>query len=136
MIFLLPLWLTFGIAALGVNGWGGLFYFFNVAPLLLVSLAALAFIADYPKKGEQRPARDAQLLWALYASIFLHGLFLVDGGDTSESVGSVASHVVGGWFVGISSAISTTLFWVSAGLLIFSFVYFIGQRAKQNTVTK
>lgn len=131
MPFLLPAWLTFGIATFGVSGWGALLYFFYVAPALLVSLTVLAFIADYPKKGTERPPADARLLWALYASIFLHGLFLVDGDDSEEGLGSIASKLLGRWFIEASSAISMLLFWVSFGLLVFSFVYFIGQRAKQ-----
>lgn len=95
MSFLLPIWLTVGKGMIfGVGGWVSLIYMFTLAPAIFAVLW-LFFLLLYLRKDVKATRSigtvDSILLLSLYVSIFLHGFYLLDGGDTKESVNSVAS---------------------------------------------
>jgi hypothetical protein len=120
MIFVLPLWITIGRSLFGVGGWDVLFTFFIVAPILLISMLVIGLLisgrSDVKASGLVSPL-DARLLTALYLSIFIFGFFLVGGGDTEESVKSVATQLLGGQFLDASQSISEWSLWLASALL-------------------
>lgn len=123
MILFLPFWLTIGRMLLGVGGWGIFFYIRVAVPALLVILPIIAYMAivSTPKGGIR--GYNAVVLWVTYALIFLQGFFAVDGGDTEESVGSVASHLFGRGFIDASTSLTYVFYWASIVALMCSFVW-------------
>ena len=61
---------------------------------------------------------------SLYASIIITGLFFVDGGDTTESVQSAMTKMLGIGF-GVSTTISIIAGIVMIGLFVVAFIVFI-----------
>lgn len=134
MTFVLPFWLTFGRALMGSHGWETLLYLFLVAPALFVVMLTLNILAwvrkDVRQKVELSPT-DAYLLLGLYLSIFLHGFFLIDGGDAEASLNSVMTVTLGDQFLEISTLLSEATFWMSFGLLITCIVVFARELGKR-----
>ena len=134
MVFILPLWLVLGRALFGSYGWGTIIYFFTVAPILLVSLLILGFLVKVNKTPDGRgylSIYDSSLLTALYTAVFLHGFFIVDGGDTEESLNSVATKILGKSFQGTSEALGAFFFYIAALILTITFIVFLYERAKK-----
>lgn len=129
MAFVLPLWLTLGRSLpFDVGGWMMLIYIFTLAPAIFVIFLVFHLLlskrADV-KKTKRIDSSDALLLIGLYVSLFLHGLFVVDGGDTAESVNSIASKYLG-VSRNVSTGISDTLLLASIVLVavcLFVFVW-------------
>lgn len=122
MSVLLPLWLILG----NNGGWGTFRYIFIVGPTIFVSfwvLASLLAMRPSSRVGVILGIFDIVLLLALYLSIFLHGFFFVDGGDTEKSYSSVATAHYGMNIV-TSTKYAHELYAVSFFLLIASFIYF------------
>ena len=120
MVFFLPFWLTFGRGLLGSGGWMTIMYIFTYAPMLLVGLLAVWFLLRFRadvRETKSIGSLDSIVLLALYVSIFLHGIFLLDGGDTPDSVNSVAMHVFG-----MDKSTSDALDTMFASLCILLFV--------------
>lgn len=112
MAIILPLWITLGRGFFGSGGWTTLALLISVAPIMLCGLLFLAFfIRSRPRVRTDNAVSkiDAVLLTVLYLSIFLYGIFLVDGGDTPESINSLASLVLGDGFIAISGVVSSFL---------------------------
>ena len=132
MIYVLPLWVTFGRALVGYPGWWMIFFMVSVAPILLCSLLALRSMAvvTVDKDGNQFVGKtEAVLLTTLYISVALFGFFVVDFGDTEASSGSVATAV----FLttqSISSVLGVIFFIISTLVLVISLVYFTGVRMR------
>ena len=101
MAVVLPLWLTVGRMLLGTFGWVTMI----ALPGIIILFFLLLFIPRRAKKfsdGINKPVislTTATILAGLYASIFIAGIFIVDGGDTEGSVGSVASRIFGKDFI-------------------------------------
>jgi hypothetical protein len=132
MSVLLPLWLTFGRGLLGSGGWGMLIYLFIYAPVLLLLLLLIGmFINSRPEVKTTGMVSDmeAVLLLALYLSVFLHGFFVVDGGDTQDSINSVAMSVFGKSFQGQSEYYSGIFLSSAMVLLITVFVLALFNKA-------
>lgn len=134
MVFIMPLWLIIGRAMFGSFGWGTIIYFFTVAPILLISLLILGFLVKTRKAADGKSYLglvDSSLLTMLYATVFLHGFFLVDGGDTEESLNSVATKILGKSFQSTSEALGEIFYYLAALLLAITFIVFIFERVKQ-----
>lgn len=131
MAVLLPLWLTFGRALLGSGGWGTLIYLIYIAPVLLVALSVITIlIRQSPRFKLEWLVTDWQaiLLSLLYGSIFLHGFFLVDGGDSADSINSVATKLLGSGFQDASAMLSIWLYFAAVILLAVMFVAALAAR--------
>jgi hypothetical protein len=137
MSVLLPVWLTIGKSLFfGVGGWLALIYMLTVAPAIFIIF--WIFFVLLALRKDVRATRavgtvDTILLSAIYISVFFHGFFLIDGGDTKESLNSVASkhynmaHELSQEYSMIFLAISTLL-------ILVSFVVFTYKIIKQNTI--
>lgn len=135
LAFVLPLWLTIGRSFFGSGGWMTLIYIFTVAPFLFVFLFILSVLLikryDVRLTKLVSPA-DVVLLLGVYVSTFLHGFFLVDGGDTQESVNSVASKYFG-FSHDISQVLSNTFFALAAILLLACVILFTAELIRNRT---
>lgn len=137
MSFFLPFWLTIGKSMLfGIGGWVGLAYIFTVAPAIFVILWLLFILLALRKDVRETNSIgivDTLLLYALYITIFAHGIFLVDGGDTQESVNSIATK-----YFGIthqtSSILSVVLMVVFFALILICFSLFIYEMATKRAI--
>jgi len=131
MAFLLPLWLTFGRALFGSSGWLTLVFLISTAPMLLGVLIAINVIIHFNStyKLEHLVTKpQAIILFLLYCSIFLFSLFVLDGGDTPESVSSIATRILGRGFEDTSMFISGIFYGASMVLVLAAFVMAIGGR--------
>ncbi len=136
MVFLLPLWLTFGLNLLGIGGWTSLFYWFAGVPALFVVLLILYALVK-PRSATNGKSHlgiiDSVLLTAIYVVVFLHGFFLVDGGDTEASINSVATKFFGKSDESIfySNYLSQIFLVISALLIIITLAVVIYERLRQ-----
>ena len=111
MTILLPAWLLVGRALLGSLGWLTLIMFFTVAPAVLLGMIVLTIVT---LRNKQVRATGRVSYWhalttmAFYLLFILFGFFLVDGGDTEESIASAASHIFGSGFIAVSSLLALT----------------------------
>lgn len=128
---LLPLSLIFGRALFGVIGWEFLLLMFLVPFFIVGMLVAAAFITLRPDVRASRKVslKDAQLLLSLYASLILYGFFLPGVADTPERVQSLASHVFGPGFAGMSALLSHLFMLTSIALVVWLCVAAFAQRA-------
>jgi hypothetical protein len=137
MSVLLPIWLTIGKSMIfGVGGWMSLVYMFTIAPAIFVIFWIFyTFIALRKDVIELRSIGliDSVILAGLYVSIFLHGFFLVDGGDTKESVNSVASKHFGLTHE-MSSEYSGLLMAIAFALFVAGFIVFIYELIKKRAI--
>ena len=135
MTFALPFWLTFGRIMAGSAGWLTILYMVFVAPVLLVAMLALNILA-WLQKDVRRKAElsriDAFLLLAFYISVFFHGFFLVDGGDSEDSLNSVMTLMWHNRLLDLSTFLSSAALWLSLLLLITCIVVFIRELRKRN----
>jgi hypothetical protein len=126
MILIVPLWLIVGRALLGSAGWITVILLITVVPALLVMMTILTILIlvrrDVRANHIVSPL-DAKLGAIFYAATLLFGVFLVDGGDTEDSVGSVASHLFGRWFVEVSSIIAMILGVIATVALLAALIY-------------
>ena len=67
---------------------------FPVLAVPLLTVFLFYFRADVKASGHL-PSDQANRLWLTHFVLFLAGFFLVDGGDTSDSIGSVFTNLVG-----------------------------------------
>lgn len=136
MVIIMPIWVAIGRVFFGIGGW---------MVLLSVPLGFLTFIIllvmyfltpKYPDEfGRSVVTRKSAYFYsAIYVSLFLFEIFFVDGGDTIESVNSIATKFLG---VILNEQISSFLFEVfiiCAGLLAVIFmVMLIIDRIKLRT---
>lgn len=139
MIFLLPFWLTFGRALLGSAGWVGLIMLFTVAPLLLIILVLFTWLVKGRREVQATKMvskKDAQLLTVLYSSFIVFGLFVVDGGDTSDSVGSVVTMAFGKSLEPLSNMLAGISFLVACICVLLGFILFISERVESRKSAK
>jgi len=125
MAVLLPFWITFGRGALGSGGWLSLILLFTVAPTLLIALSIISWlIRSRPsvKANQMVTQTEAYLMTAIYASVFLFGLFVVDGGDTPSSVYSVATKFLGQSFNSLSDYLGRAFFIITWILIAYVLV--------------
>jgi hypothetical protein len=125
MTLLLPIWLIVGRALLGSIGWLTLIMLFTVVPVLLISMIVLDILLLRRKDvraSKMVSVLDARLVTAFYISTFLFGIFMVDFGDTEDSIVSVASRLLGSGFLTISSILAVILGVLATGLLVASLV--------------
>lgn len=138
MMFTLPLWVTFGKGLIfGVGGWLALISIFTIAPALFVVFLIFALLLMTRKdviESRRLGVFDSVLLLILYLSIFLFSIFVVDGGDTPESVDSVMSKYN---FVSqsLSGQLSEIFMLSSVLLIIVGFVIFIFEAMKRAAIT-
>lgn len=128
MTFILPFWLSFGLYALGVGGWGSLALIYFIAPLLLLILGIIGLLVGTRRdvrKNKQLNPTDALVLTSLYTSIFLFGFFTVNGADTEESINSVAMELFGRGFQSASDWLGQAFFIISIILIVIAFVLFL-----------
>ncbi|HVQ44263.1 MAG TPA: hypothetical protein VMT30_04840 [Candidatus Saccharimonadia bacterium] len=131
MAVVLPAWVT-----LSHSGWLSIIYIFTFGPAVFVALLVIGFIIsgrpDVKKSGlVSRP--DVWLLGALYLSLLLFGFFVVDGGDTSESLNSVSMTVFGRGFEPATELLQAWLGISSILLAIITFIFAIFERFKRHS---
>lgn len=134
MAFFLPFWLTFGRGMLGSSGWGTLLSLFFVTPALLVTLVVFALLVKIRRPFDSKPVLgmvDSILFTVLYVSVFAVGFFFVDGGDTPESLASVATNIFGRGFQQISEILSGVFYDLSLILLLVLFIILVYERVKR-----
>ncbi len=126
--FVIPILAVMGIPALfGTGGWGMILTVFIIGPIMIVSLLILySLLMARPsvRTTKQVSRMDARIMLSLYASIIITGLFFVDGGDTTESVQSAMTKMLGIGF-GVSTTISIIAGIVMIGLFVVAFIVFI-----------
>ena len=138
MIFFLPFWITIGKGMVfGVIGWVAIISLFTVAPALLVTLVIFYILLRTRRdvrSSKHVGAFDAFLLIALYVTIFLGSIFTVDGGDTKESINSVATKFgmdeQTNDILAVIFVLSTTLIFLAC------FVVFIYEAVKKRAITR
>ena len=139
MIFFLPFWITIGKGLIfGVMGWMAIIFLFTVAPALLVVLTIFYVLLRTRRdvKSSKRVGLiDVLLLIALYVSIFAGSIFAVDGGDTKESINSVATKNFG--MDTVTNDIYASIFFeLTFLILIACFVVFIYEAVKKRAIVK
>jgi hypothetical protein len=132
MAVALPLWISVGRGIAGYGGWLELYYTFAWAPLLLIALVGVSRAMRRPGVLESGAVGDldAGLLLLLYLAVFLHGAFVVDFGDTPESLGSVATRYLGRGFTDRSTALAHVTLVASLLLLALALVVAVVERLR------
>lgn len=131
MVFLLPFWITFGRSYFGSGGWLAFVSLFTTIPMLVVALIVINIIIHFNAtyKLERLVTKPQAIVLALlYWCIFLYGIFIVDGGDTVESLGSVATRIFGKGFMNISTELGVFFYIASFILLLAAFIVALGGR--------
>lgn len=124
LALLLPVWLIVGRPLLGSMGWMTVLLLL-FAPLYLLPLFTVLLLGllEPVKASGTLSGKDAFGLGLSILAWFLGGFFLVDGGDTAESMGSVFTI----WFTGPpgieTSAIAAAVFG-GIGLLVSAVMNF------------
>lgn len=111
IVLAMVLWLTVGRALLGSFGWYTII-FIAYSPFFIIAFLILGLLAkSYSDHGKKKQLSSllSQLIWALAGIAFLYGLFMIDGGDTEDSMGSAITHLFGGAFLDASGTISLIL---------------------------
>ncbi|HEY0965583.1 MAG TPA: hypothetical protein VGE13_03835 [Candidatus Saccharimonadales bacterium] len=106
MIILMPLWFAFGRALFEVGGWG-IFMTLPLAVILVFPYHILIAILAFLGKKRNLSGRSLTLILSYYLFAAMAQLSFVDGGDTTESVGSVFT------FSGMPEVLNTFIFIVS-----------------------
>ncbi len=113
-----------GRVIFGVGGWAA---FFSIPAGGIVAVALLGLwwipvrsVKEEPEAGTYKAFgwRESWAFIAVTVFLFLAGFFMVDLGDTDESVKSAFTQIVGRWALDLSSV----LFWISAFGVIASYV--------------
>mgnify|MGYP001759263386 FL=1 len=113
-----------GRAMFGVSGW---FAFISVPAGLIVAVALVGLwsipvriVKEHPESGSYKAFgwRESWAFIAVAVFLFLAGIFMVDSGDTDESVKSVFTQFVGRWALELSAA----LFWLCVLGVIASYI--------------
>lgn len=113
-----------GRTMFGVGGW---FVFFSIPAAGIVAVAFLCLwlipVRRVKERAEAGPYkafgwRESWAFIAVTAFLFLAGFFMVDAGDTEESVKSAFTQIVRRWALELSSI----LFWLCALGVIVSYV--------------
>ena len=113
-----------GRAMFGVSGW---FAFISVPAGLIVAVALVGLwsipvgiVKEHPESGSYKASgwRESWAFIAVAVFLFLAGIFMVDSGDTDESVKSVFTQFVGRWALELSAA----LFWLCVLGVIASYM--------------
>ena len=113
-----------GRAMFGVSGW---FAFISVPAGVIVAVALVCLwsipvriVKEYPESGPYKAFgwRESWAFIAMTVFLFLAGFFIVDSGDTEESVKSVFTVFVGRWAIELSAA----LFWLCVLGVIASYI--------------
>jgi len=136
MTFFLPFWLTFGRNAFGSHGWLTVPYLFFIAPILFITLLvfnALLWARRDVRRITELSKVDSWLLLVLYTFVFLHGFFIVDGGDTPESLDSVMTILFNNNLHDLSALLSAVTYTISCLLLIACLVTFIYELTKKRS---
>ncbi|MBP9668010.1 hypothetical protein KBD87_04390 [Candidatus Saccharibacteria bacterium] len=96
MLFII-FWLTAGRSLLGSDGWLSLVIVSSWVPLLLAFTGVLAVTSSirYRRTGYVFSKTMNVLFSSFLAGAFVGGFFLMDGGDTPESIGSVFTKMTG-----------------------------------------
>ncbi len=99
-VFQSLLWLWFGLAVvwasigrffLGAGGWYGIIMLFTVLPLGLIYAVVISVVVQLrcTKQGQLIQRWTATSLVASLVGLVIAGFTIVDGGDTTESLGSL-----------------------------------------------
>ena len=124
---LVTLWAWIGRLFLGSGGWFMLIFIFTVLPVMLAALV-VAWILALTMKRRPRllsPAETTAQL-ATWAGALGFGFFIVDFGDTDDSVGSVFSRLLGNgdgvqaWsmMLAVGSALLAAVAWTALIVLL------------------
>ncbi|MCZ9293644.1 hypothetical protein [Corynebacterium meitnerae] len=115
---------TLGRAMFGALGWL-IFLTIPAGVVIAVALVGLWFIPErivkeHPDTGPHKAFgwRESWAFIAVTVFLFLAGIFMVDSGDTEESVKSVFTQFVGRWALELSAA----LFWLCVLGVIASYI--------------
>lgn len=123
-VIVLPIWIGIGRLLFGAGGWLMLITLFLLTPVLFIWLLVLAIatLARHDVRDNKAlPLRDAKIFAVVYGAMVLFGFFLVDVGDTEDSVGSAFSMLLGHHLVGLSVVLAVMTGFVSfVALLIAS----------------
>jgi hypothetical protein len=117
----LVLWVWIGRALFGSGGWWMLIFLVSVTPAMIVALTVTSILAI----RQRQPASvgfltNGQFWWllAMWASLLLFGFFVVDFGDTRESISSAFSQLAGAAAVDASNALSLVVFVTAIGAYV------------------
>ena len=100
-----------GRALFGVSGW---FAFISVPAGVIVAVALVGLwsipvriVKEHPESGPYKAFgwRESWAFIAVTVFLFLAGIFMVDSGDTDESVKSVFTQFAGRWALELSAAL-------------------------------
>lgn len=119
---ILIVWVWIGRLFAGAGGWFMLMMVFSVVPVLLVALfvtTLLGFLTHVRPRVLTGSQAIAQLL--VWAGMLAFGFFIVDFGDTDDSINSVFTRLVGSndatqsisWTIAAVAALVTVVAWVA-----------------------
>jgi len=136
---LLILWVWIGRALFGSGGWWMVIFLVSVTPAMIVLLTITSILAIRQRQPAGVGFMTNGQFWCLvtmWASLLLFGFFVVDFGDTKESISSAFSQVVGTDAVDTSNALSIVFFVIAVvayvGLLIQLIVGQDGRLERKN----
>lgn len=109
----LILWVWIGRAAFGSGGWWILIFLFSVTPAMIVLLTITSILAIRQRQPASIGFLTNGQFWCLvtmWLSLLLFGFFVVDFGDTKESISSAFSQVAGTAVIDVSNSLSLVFF--------------------------
>ena len=121
----LILWVWIGRALFGSGGWWMVIFLVSVTPAMIVLLTITSILAIRQRQPASVGFMTNGQFWCLvtmWLSLLLFGFFVVDFGDTKESISSAFSQLAGTAAVDISNSLSIIFFVIAivayVGLLI------------------
>lgn len=129
---LVPLWVVFGRIPFGAIGWLTIFLFF-IAPIVMIVLLALTLTYSFQKDVRQRGSllpSDVKPLAVLMGSLMAFSLFMIDFGDTDDSVVSVFANLTvrNDTTIAISGVLAVACLATSLGALAWAIVHLVQRR--------
>ncbi|MDT0201617.1 hypothetical protein [Nocardioides sp. AE5] len=109
LTLLLLVWAWFGRAFFGAGGWFFLILPIFAGPVVLVILIAhVVLTLTTPRRPRTFTTAEVAAHATLWSGLLGFGFFLVDGGDTDDSIGSAFTQVAGDSWQDLSAALSLT----------------------------
>jgi hypothetical protein len=119
------LWVWIGRALFGSGGWWMVIFLVSVTPVMILALTITSILAIRQRQPASVGFLTNGQFWCLttmWLSLLLFGFFVVDFGDTKESISSAFSQLAGTAAVDASNTLSIIFFVTSIaayiGLLI------------------
>lgn len=112
MLAIAAIFVGLGRSFVGLGGWGLLATLVMYMPILLVYAVVVGVILRRRPAGYLMSVKVQRVFIALLVSLFLLSIFMVDGGDTPESVGSLFTGLLSK--VGIANGIHDSMISLSS----------------------